>query len=264
MSYRTVCWNGKKITYENKPVSKKNLIKYLWDDLVIKGDVRVRDLFEAVIQNEAAWQIVLQESCLTSLLKEYKRVRKMPTNSKWINTVEFGWYGEEWNCDAHSFTLMGKTSKVKAYHDVYIAMDVSGRKRGAKCNRGISMCELVDILDAKIRIKPLLSLTRHRVEADADGNEKKEKTKEEIRKEWTAENLGAVRTRVIDIFKWFFWEITFYGTPERQREVKADLERRVDEAKSGKATLYDVFTGEEVTPEMRAEKKKKVQEEKGK
>lgn len=69
---------------------------------------------------------------------------------------------------------------------------------------------------------------------------------------WDPDGVEKYRTSVditlIEFLKAIFFDLTFYGLPDERNEVRAELERRLEEVRRGEAEL---IPGEEVLEELR-------------
>jgi len=220
--------------FEKKRISAARLPQYAWERVRIKGRVTARDVFKVVSKEPALWGILIPDCSIDIVLKEYERSRRLETNNKWVTSIEFCWCAERSQAEPHKFQFFGKWYKADKSDDFEIYLSVSGKKQGSKEYRSISLCDQVDYLDAAIRINPEVRL--HSSMCDKDGKHT-----------WEDSTLGKRYPKLVELFRALFWDITFYGAEEEREALIGKLEQSRKDYEEGKAKMYDVFTGEEVT-----------------
>jgi len=229
-------WHRDKIVVENPHNSKRkwrtegveNLVNHLWNVVVRIDGVRLRDLFKLVsdyVDYSTLWDNVLQEYALWPFIHEYRDIRrKRPFKNPWVDSIVVSRHAEinEWNESL----------------DFQYSIHVSGTKRGCKINRGISLCNLHELLDAKIRWNKTVTLTDWR------------KKPEPGKQFWEVLSVNEHFT-VLEIVKNIFWELTFHGGPKERKEFADELGDTVKKAKKGaKEGKLKTFNIDEMKEEL--------------
>lgn len=202
-------WDSGKEDYEEVILKIPTMLQLHSEECEIDDNVTLGDIFLIIKQNMDWWELILEDWSREFVDEALKPVlvTSVDENDP-VEYLELYWGVEEWDGEISLPTFMSFHGKGKP--DEYDCV-----------NYGVSFTPANEL--AKLPIKVNTEFVIYKSLKKSPFFEEKYK--------------GVAKPTLFQIIYGIFWELSFYGGPEDRDAQFAELKRRCDEVKNGKAKL---------------------------
>lgn len=191
--------------------------RHLWSLTEVHQSVTIRTLMEIIRAGGLSfWQHALTEPLLPDLFEHYEENLLDHKQKSIFDYMLFHWHAEYWDWEEEEKNMR---------EEICIGLDVSGFVENDPENPsgiyGLTLTPFRDMLNANIRIDKKFEVYLYGDKHDTENGSKI--------------SFGLRTPTLLELMKAFIFEATFLGTEEEKKEQETEMNRRIEDIKSGKS-----------------------------